>query len=248
MLVLNSFQTDPEPCMYLPEQQSRLEYEIVAELSPEEYEERMNAGWRKFGPLLFRPICSNCRECRPIRIPIETFTPDRSQRRCLERNSDLAVRFTSPPPVDEARLALFNRYHDGQNSRKGWGENHKSATDYTRSFLWNPLRTGVEVSAWEGDKLLAVALTEVTPNVVSGVYHYHEPDEQYRKRSLGTFVMLQTIELARRLGRAYAYFGYYVADCGSLNYKIRFQPCELKNDDGEWTSSEKLKDEGSPTL
>ena len=85
-----------------------------------------------------------------------------------------------------------------------------------------------------GEILCAVALTDVTPHVVSGVYHFHAPDDALRKRGLGTFVMLQTIALAQKLGKPYAYFGYYVAGCGSLNYKSRFQPCEVRNDSGEW--------------
>ncbi len=233
MLILDQFVTDPEPCAYLPEQTSRLLYEVAAQLSPDEYEARMNAGWRKFGAFLFRPVCPNCRECRAIRILVDEFEPDRSQRRCLERNADLTVRFAHPT-VDAERVALYNRYHAAQNTSKGWDEVVKTEESYTNSFLRNPLPTGVEVSVWEQETLCGVAITEVTPNVVSGIYHFHKPDESARKRSLGTFVILQTLELARRLHKPYAYFGYYVAGCGSLSYKARYQPCEIRTDSGEW--------------
>ena len=82
------------------------------------------------------------------------------------------------------------------------------------------------------ETLLAVVIAEVTPNTVSGVYHYYEPAEE--KRSLGTFAMLQTLELAMLLEKPWAYFGYYVADCPSLSYKTNFRPCELLRDDGTW--------------
>ena len=234
MIVLNRFITGPNTCMYLPDQQARMEHEFVVRLTSEEYEARMNAGWRKFGPVLFRPVCTACTECRSIRIPLATFLPDRSQVRALKRNADLSVHFAAPV-VEAQRLALYNRYHAAQETRKGWPETEKSAEDYAFSFLHNPI-PGVEISVWEGDVLRAVALTDVTPNCVSGVYHYHDPD--CRSRSLGTFVILQTLELARRLEKPYAYFGYYVADCGSLNYKARFQPCELLGTDGVWRPCE----------
>ena len=147
MLILDRFATEPEPCTYLPEQTSRLLYEIAAELSPEEYEDRMNHGWRKFGMYLFRPVCASCKECRPIRILANEFSPDRSQRRCLERNADLTVRF-GRPVVDAVRVALYNRYHAAQNTSKGWEEVVKTPESYAESFLYNPLRTGVEVSVW----------------------------------------------------------------------------------------------------
>lgn len=230
MITLETFTEGEGACMYLADRPSRLEYTLVLRMSPAEYEERMNQGYRKFGPLLFRPVCEGCRECRPLRIPVTQFTPDRSQRRALKRNADLTVR-VAPPTVDKARLSLYNRYHAAQEVRRGWPEMEKKREDYAFSFLHSPV-PGMEVSVWEGEALRAIALTDVTPNTLSGVYHYHDPE--LRDRSLGVFVMLQTIELARRLGKPWAYFGYYVADCPSLNYKVRFRPCELLGDDGIW--------------
>ena len=218
--------------MYLPEQQATLDYEIVARLSPEEYETRMNQGWRKFGAIVFHPVCADCRECRPIRIPVAPFAPDRSQKRALKQNADLTVRYTLPTS-DNAHLDLYHRYHDAQTERKGWPEGERSLEDYAMQFVEGPL-PGVEISVWEGDLLRGVMLCDITPNVVSGIYHYHDPDA--RERSLGTFLILQTLLLAQQMGKAYCYLGYYVADCASMNYKRRFRPCEVLGTDGVWTA------------
>ncbi len=230
MRVLQRFLSGPETCQYLPERQATSEYEIVSRLSPEEYEARMNDGWRKFGAFLFHPVCQSCRECRPVRISAEEFAPDRSQRRTLTRNADLTVRFAAPT-ADAVRLTLYNRYHAAQQAEKGWPQNHVTAREYLSHFVQNPI-PAIEISVWEGHILRAVALTDITPGVVSGVYHYHDPD--CRERGLGTFVMLHTIHLARNLGKAWAYFGFYVAGCGSMEYKSRFRPCELLGADGVW--------------
>lgn len=228
--VLDTFVDTDESCVYLPDRASRLEYLVVLHLNGEEYEAAMNKGYRKFGPLLFRTVCEGCHECRSIRIPLDRFQPDRSQRRAFKRNADLTVRF-GKPVVDDARLDLYNRYHVSQNTRKGWPPTEKTAQDYAFSFLHNPV-PAVEISIWEGPSLRAIALTDITPTVVSGVYHYHDPD--FADRSLGTFAILQTLELARHMGKPWAYFGYYVADCPSLSYKARFRPCELLGHDGVW--------------
>lgn len=230
MIVLHQFISGPETCEYLPDRRATLEHALAGRLSPAEYEALMNAGWRKFGALLFRPVCDACRECRPIRIAADHFTPDRSQRRTLARNADLTVALAEPT-VDTARLALINRYHSAQAERKGWPEHGIGADAYTVQFVNSPI-PALEISVWEGKTLRAVALTDVTPNVVSGVYHYHDPD--CRDRGLGTFVMLQTIELARRLNKSWAYFGFHVAGCPSMAYKSRFRPCEILGTDGAW--------------
>ncbi len=232
MITLQRFSLDEEHCYYLGDRPSRLDYSLVLDLSPEEYEEKMNQGYRKFGPFLFRPDCGACQECRPIRILADTFTPNRSQRRCLKRNEDLIIRFDEPR-ADSIRLELYNRYHTRQEERKGWPSTEKDAEDYQFTFLNNALPS-IEISAWEGDTLLAVALTEVTPHSVSGIYHYHDP--ACADRSLGKLVMLHVIDIARRLQKPYAYFGYYVAGCGSLNYKSTFRPCEILGVDGVWHS------------
>ena len=203
---------------------------VVAQLSPMEYEQKMNNGWRKFGPVLFRPICAQCKECRPLRIPVAEFVPSRSQRRALAKNATLEVRY-GRPVVDERRLALYNRYHTKQEVQKGWPEGERSADDYAFSFVHNPV-PAVEISVWEGGILRAIVLTDVTPSTVSGVYHYYEPEEQ--SYSLGTFAMLQTILLAQKLAKPWAYFGYWVAACPSLSYKANFQPCEILTEAGSW--------------
>lgn len=228
MRVLQTFVTGPEPCIYLPEREATQEHWMVVQLTPSEYEQKMNEGWRKFGPVLFRPICTHCQECRPLRIPVAEFAPNRSQRRALARNAALEVRY-GKPVVDEQRLALYNRYHAHQERQKGWPEQERSAEDYAFSFVHNPV-PAVEISVWEGETLIAIVLTDVTPSVVSGVYHYYQPEGE--SRSLGTFAMLQTIELARRLERPWAYFGYWVPACPSLAYKANFQPCEVLSDNG----------------
>lgn len=230
MLVLKSFLSEPHVCAYLSDRTAELEYNFAPVLTAEEYEELMNQGHRKFGPLFFRPNCTGCSECRPIRIPVADFEPDRSQRRAWTRNQDLEVR-KGRPRVDAQRLELYHRYHQAQADRKGWPEKEKDPQDYELSFVRNPV-PAVEVTLWEGEALRAVLLTDVTPNVVSGVYHYHDPG--LKQRSLGTACMLHTIELARELGKRWAYFGYYVADCPSMSYKARFRPCEVMDEAGVW--------------
>lgn len=230
MIVLDRFVGEPGPCPYLAGRQEQTENEIVAALSPAEYEARMNQGWRKFGPVVFRPVCQSCDECRPLRVPVARFAPDRSQRRNLARNADLAVRYAAPT-IDAARVSLFNRYHAAQTDRKGWPAAAKTADEYAFVFVHNPV-PAVEISVWENDVLQAIVLADVTQAVVSAVYHFHDPDG--RARGLGTFALLQTIALARRLGKPHAYLGFFVAGCPSMTYKARFRPCEILGVDGVW--------------
>lgn len=206
------------------------EYLYVPWLKPEEYEALLNRGYRKFGALAFHPVCPSCRECRSLRIEVEQFKPDRSQRRAARKNAHLELRYAAPT-LDDERLELLHRYQAAQTERKGWPLAEKDEEEYAFTFVDNPL-PAVEISMWEADRLRAIVLTELTPNILSGIYHYYDPD--LYPQGVGTYCMLQTLELARKLGKRWAYFGYYVEGCDSLVYKARFQPCELLSIEEKW--------------
>jgi leucyl-tRNA---protein transferase len=234
MIVMHQFTEGPDTCAYLPQEESTLDYVYVAHLTPEEYEERMNAGWRKFGAFLFHPVCAACTACRSLRVLADQFTPNRSQQRALAACADLTLRIAEPT-LDRQRFALYRRYHAFQKHSKGWPGGVDTSEDYAFNFVHNPIPS-LEISIWEHSLLRAVILTDVTPHTISGIYHFYDPD--LRDRSIGTFAILQTILLAQQLDKPYVYFGYYVAGCGSLSYKANFRPCEILDTNGVWQPME----------
>jgi arginine-tRNA-protein transferase len=80
--------------------------------------------------------------------------------------------------------------------------------------------------------LLAVGLTDVLGDGLSMVYSFFDPEEAWR--SLGTFMILDHIERAKRMGLPYVYLGYWVRDSRKMDYKARFLPQERLTPDG-WT-------------
>ncbi len=84
---LFSYVAPPSPCNYLPEQRASLEYEMVQDLSGRDYMDRMLAGWRRFGGMMFRPRCPACSQCRALRVDVARFEPNRSQRCAWARNA-----------------------------------------------------------------------------------------------------------------------------------------------------------------
>src|SRR5262249_31500509 len=110
----------PSPCGYLPEQQWQLEYEYVLSLSAEEYMQRMAGGWRRFGNMLFRPQGQGCSAGQPLRVIVDRFRPNRSQRRCRKINEGTVQLRIGVPKVTRAKLELYDRFHAYQSETKGW--------------------------------------------------------------------------------------------------------------------------------
>ena len=67
---------------------------------------------------------------------------------------------------------------------------------------------------------------------IERVYSFFDPD--FTSRSLGTYMILEHVDRARRLGLAYVYLGYWVMGSSKMDYKSRFLPQERLLRDG-WT-------------
>src|ERR1700730_16274541 len=78
--------------------------------------------------------------------------------------------------------------------------------------------------------LLAVALTDMLSERRSMVYSVFESEPSLR--SLGTFMILDHIARARRMGLPYVYLGYWVQGSRKMDYKGRFLPQERLSPEG----------------
>ena len=212
----------PEPCPYLPGLSSTTETLLMTGVSPQELERLLERGWRRFGPVYFRPVCAACAECISVRVPVETFTASENLKRVAKRAAQVRV-VVGAPEVDDARLDLYRRWHASREEARGWKPDRIGAESYAMQFCF-PHPAAREFSYWEGDQLLGVGIADETPHALSAVYCYHDP--AYPRLSLGTYNVLRAIEYARQKGLAHVYLGYCVEGCESLRYKARFQPQE----------------------
>jgi arginine-tRNA-protein transferase len=214
--------TLPHPCGYFAERVAQnLVIDPLAADIGRVYESALTRGYRRAGGHIYRPACARCQACVPARIPVAEFRPDRSQRRNLRRNADLAIEDQPARFTDEA-FALYARYLAGRHP--GGGMDDADREDFVR-FLTSPWSPTRFLELRLGATLVAVAVTDVTRHGLSSVYTFYDPD--LARRGLGTFAILSQIEAARRLGLAHLYLGYWIAGHAKMDYKARFAPLEL---------------------
>ena len=161
------------------------------------------------------------------------FRPNRSQRRNRKLNAGVVRLSIGPPALTRASLDLYDRYHAYQSATRGWPDHGpKDASDYRESFIANPL----PVEEWRytlADRLIGVGYVDRLPESLSAIYFFYDPAE--RRRGLGTWNVLSTIERAAALGLSYVYLGYHVAGAASLEYKAQFGPHEMLGADAAWS-------------
>lgn len=219
----------PHSCVYLPGLMAQEQFFFSSRLHPEFYHDLMDNGFRRSGLLFYRPICPECSECRPIRVPVQNFLFSKSFRRVLRKNQDVEIRIQKPRLTEE-KNRLYQAYLQGQH--------HvvvpPKATE-TKEFLYT---TGVNTIEFEyrmRGKLVAAAIGDVSKRSFSSVYAYYDPG--MGSRSLGTFSALQEILFCQQQGIPYYYLGFYIAGCASMSYKARFKPYEILTTDFVWESS-----------
>lgn len=227
---LRHWVAEPSPCSYLRDRDASLEYRVMLDVSPEELERLLERGWRRFGVAYFRPRCRTCSECVPLRIPVRGFRASRQQKRSFNRSSFLRVAIGAPT-VDEERLRLYRAWHRMQGEARGWGPERMTEEEYFYQFAF-PHPAVREFAYYDdapragrGPRLVAVSIVDETPNALSAVYTYHDPE--YRRLSLGTASILFQVRVADRTRKQWVYLGYRVLGCMSSEYKARFRPHEL---------------------
>jgi arginine-tRNA-protein transferase len=219
-------------CGYLPDRLWSLEYEMVGAMSAGEYKERLQDGWRRFGNMLFRPRCAACRACQSLRVIVDRFRPNRSQRRAYKLNAGTVELRIGKPSVSRQKLQLYDRYHAFQSERKGWPEHPaKDPESYCDSFVHNPFATEEWCYYLDG-RLIGVGYMDSLPQSMSAIYFYYDPDE--RTRSLGTWNVVCALNEAAARHVPFLYLGYFVGGCASLAYKASFVPNQVRGADGAW--------------
>ena len=222
--------TAPQPCPYLA---GKMERKLFTALQGDSATKLNNSlsrqGFRRSQNVLYRPSCAECAACLSARIAVAEFSPTKSQKRALRRNRQIDRQATSPWATED-QYALFRSYLDARHADGGMAD--MDVFEFSAMIEETPVRSRViEYSDPEQKALVAVSLTDVLADGLSMVYSFFTPDR--RGSSLGTYMILDHIEIARETDLPYVYLGYWVPGSAKMGYKAKFSGLEVYKG-GEW--------------
>lgn len=184
-------------------------------------------GFRRSQGVAYRPSCIDCAACISVRVVASEFQPSATQRKMLRRNGDLEVTACKPWTTEE-QYELLRRYL--KTRHPGGGMVDMDESDFADMVEQSPVKTYlIEYREPSEDgrpgRLVGACLTDQQADGLSMIYSFFEPDDS-RRQGLGTYIILDHIQRAARVGLPYVYLGYWVEESPRMTYKSRFRPLE----------------------
>ena len=225
--------TTEHACSYLDDHEAvTLFVDPDYPITSDQYSELAKIGFRRSGNHVYRPHCPNCGFCIPVRLPVNEFKPNRSQRRNLKENIDIS--FTeSKAEFNDAHYVLYRRYMKGRHAGGGMDNDEPDSYESLIQADWSQSRL---LEFRLKNKLMMVAVIDKLEDGISAVYTFFDPD--FPHLGLGVFGILSEINYVKSLGLEWLYLGYWNPKTNKMSYKINYQPMEFF-DGQRWRSLEK---------
>ncbi|TFW72982.1 arginyltransferase [Methylotenera oryzisoli] len=233
---LQFYVTTGYTCGYLP---NRMAQSLIAApqhlVDANVYSGLIQQGFRRSGKFSYRPHCENCQECVPVRVVLEKFSPNRSQKRAFKQHQNLTATIL-PVGFHEEHYALYASYQrarhsDDKTAEQTDSDSQENNVEQYQSFLCQSNVESVLIEFREGDQLKMVSVIDIVRDGISAVYTFYDTSDN--TTSYGTYNILWQALWAQTLDLPYLYLGYWIKDSRKMAYKQNYRPLE-KLIDGEW--------------
>lgn len=216
------YATHPHPCSYQDDREATtLFIDPAVKIDAIAYKDLTEIGFRRSGNHFYRPHCQTCNECIPARIPVDSFTPTRRQKRIENKNKDLTIT-TVDSIADDEYYQLYAKYIEQRHEN---GDMYPPTPEQYQQFLVRETHFCKFTVFRLNDKPICVSVRDDISDSYSAIYTFFDPD--FSNRSLGNFAILWMINLAKNENRQYLYLGYWIRSCRKMAYKIEYRPIEL---------------------
>jgi arginyl-tRNA--protein-N-Asp/Glu arginylyltransferase len=186
-------------------------------LKPSELDHYLSMGWFRMGQSIFTTNFLNFKSrfysAIWLRMALHEFSPDKAQGRLKKMNEKFRVEI-NPASVTLEKELLFARYKNNVSFEASASLNQLL---YGKTDL-NIYNT-YEVDIFDEEKLIAVGFFDIGKDSAAGISSFYDPD--YKKYSLGKYLILYKIEYCKKNNLKYFYPGYFVPGYAAFDYKLQ---------------------------
>ncbi len=191
--------------------------ELPVSLLHSELDAYLKNGWFRMGQSLFTCNVLNFKRqfysAVWLRIPLNNYEKDSTFKKLRKINSAFEVKIR-PAIIDPAKEDLYTKYKTGISF-----DTASSLID----LLLDPtsehsIFDTYEVCVYDQAKLIATGFFDLGENSAAGIVSFYDPD--YKKYSLGKYLIYNKIEFCKTLHLDYFYPGYFAPSYPMFDYKL----------------------------
>lgn len=185
-------------------------------LSSAELDAFLERGWFRMGQTIFTTNFLNFKghfyNALWLRVDLTDYIPDKAEIKLAKLNSKFTVRI-APMKIDDEREQLYTAYKDSV-AFEASASLHQLMYRESLHDIFNTL----EVSVFDNGRLIACGFFDLGKHSAAGITSFYHPD--YRKYSLGKFLIYNKIRYCKDQGMKFFYPGYFVPGYSPFDYKL----------------------------
>ncbi len=185
-------------------------------LTARELDRYLEAGWFRMGQSVFTTNFLHFKQqfysAIWLRVDLRRFVRDKTQEKLFKRNKKFRIE-AGDANLDIRKEELFARYKQGIAF-----DTSPSLYHLLHGKVFNNLFDTREICIYDEDKLVAAGYYDLGENVAAGITSFYDPD--YKKYSLGKYLIYLKMHRCREQGFDFFYPGYFVPGYSFFNYKL----------------------------
>jgi leucyl-tRNA---protein transferase len=176
----------------------------------------LERGWFRMGQTIFTTNFLNFKEefysALWLRIHLHDYAVDKMEARLTRLNSKFRVEIV-PFELTDANEKLYTVYRQSVSFEASASLHQLMFRDSIHNIF-----TTLSVNVYDGDSLIACGFFDLGKSSAAGITSFYNP--QYKKYSLGKFLIYQKIRYCRDNSIKYFYPGYFVPGYSAFDYKL----------------------------
>lgn len=185
-------------------------------LGAEELDHYLEMGWFRMNQTIFTTNFLNFNNqlysAVWLRLTLAQFTDDKRQQKLAKLNSGFTISINKAHISPEKEL-LYSRYRQSISF-----EASASLHQLLYGAFFNNIYNTYEVTIHDGNKIIACGFFDIGKKSAAGITSFYDPD--YKKHSLGKYLIYQKIKYCKELQLQYFYPGYFVPGYSFFDYKL----------------------------
>lgn len=186
------------------------------QITPKALDEYLEKGWFRLGQGIFTTnflkFDNQFYSALWIRIALSNFELSKTQQKLFKQNAHFTVKVRKAK-ITGGKEILFERYKESIAFETAESL-HKLLYGKSKSCIFNTF----EVSVYDGRTLIACGFFDMGEKSAEGIVCFYHPN--YKKYSLGKYLMLLKMQHCQRKKLDYFYPGYYVPKYKRFDYKL----------------------------